>query len=230
MADTFVTMSDLLMPENRVAEGEESVLGAVLAGGGSRRMGRDKALVMLGGRPLLAHALQALQGVFREVLIVSAPGTDYPHFGVEVVTDLYPSCGPLAGIHAGLTRAGGRAVFALACDLPHVTSDLVRFVADLPRAGRPQEPRPGAAARIAQWRGRLQPLCGLYSAACREALEESLRQRDLGATEFLGRISTTAVPVTSELPFYRTDLFQNINRPEDLREARSRRSGELPVS
>jgi molybdopterin-guanine dinucleotide biosynthesis protein A len=218
------------MQENRVAEGEESVLGAVLAGGRRRRLGRDKALVMLGGRPLLAHALRALQGVFSEAVIVSAPGSDYPNFGVEVVTDLYPDRGPLAGIHTALVHAGGRAVFVLACDLPHVTSDVVRFVADLPRPGRPWWSQPGATAKVAQWRGRLQPLCGVYAAACRKPAEESLRREELGATEFLGKISTTPVPITSNLPFYRSDLFQNINRPEDLRAARSRRGGELPVS
>lgn len=202
---------------------ETSVVGAVLAGGASRRLGQDKALVPCSGKALVLHPFEALQEVLSEVVVVTVPGRSYDHLGVPVVHDLFEGQGPLAGIHAALEWAASRPVFAVACDLPFVNAELVRHVAGWSAAqkaftSRGDESGGAARARIAVWEGRRQPLFGLYSASCRDRLETRLREGRLEAWRFLDAIETEWVPITPGLDFYRPDLLANINSQSDLQQ------------
>jgi len=198
-----------------------SVVGAVLAGGESRRLGQDKALLPWSGKALLLHPFEVLGRAVSEVVVVTVAGRTYEDLGVPVIHDRYAGLGPLAGIHAALEWASSRPVFVVACDLPFVTVDLVNHLADwsseqrlLASEGDEAGARP--RARVAIWHGRQQPLFGLYSASCREPLEERLREGRLEAWRFLAEIKTTSVPITPDLAFYSPDLLVNINSPGDL--------------
>lgn len=200
-----------------------SVLGAVLAGGQSRRMGRAKGELDLLGRPLAAHAAEVLGRVFPEVVLVAEPRPVYRELGLEVVPDLHSGCGPLGGLHAALHRARDRPVFALACDLPLVPPELVRYVLDYDRPGSNLDPESDhpARAKVPVAGGRLQPLCGLYSPGCLAVADRHLRKGLLSLHDLLDAVETTAVPVTAELPFFHREMLLNVNRPEDLETARS---------
>jgi molybdopterin-guanine dinucleotide biosynthesis protein A len=200
---------------------ETSVVGAVLAGGASRRLGQDKALLPWSGKALLLHPFEVLQAVVAEVVVVTVPGRSYEQLGVPVVHDRFEGQGPLAGIHAALEWAGSRPVFVVACDLPFVSAELVRHVAAWSTTqeaftSRGDQTSCGARARVAVWEGRKQPLFGLYSASCRDLLETRLRECRLEAWRFLDAIETESVPVTPALHFFRPDLLVNINSPSDL--------------
>src|SRR5260370_31540396 len=80
------------------------VAGYVLAGGGSTRFGRDKALVEVGGTPMLERMIELLQGVTKQVKIVAAP-SKYAAFGAEIVEDRWPGEGALGGIMTALEDA-----------------------------------------------------------------------------------------------------------------------------
>lgn len=189
----------------------------MLAGGQSRRLGRDKALLGFRGQPLLLRAVRVLQEVFARVVVVSPLRESYSILGVELVEDLVPDSGPLGGLHAALASAGGGDVFLLACDHPYVEAPLVRYLTarHLQRDGGGASRR-AARALVARWRGRLYPLCGLYTAACRGPIAERLSKRQLRMHELLRAIETQAVPITEELPFYHPQTLVNLNRPEDL--------------
>ncbi len=197
------------------------MVGAVLAGGQSRRLGQDKALLSWSGAALLLRPFEILRTVFSEVVVVTISGRAYEDLGVPVIHDRFEGQGPLAGIHAALEWAGSRPVFVTACDLPNVSAELVDHVADLgcgsPTIG-PQngEPKAHPRARVAVWNGRQQPLFGLYSASCREPMEARLRDGRLEAWRFLAEIDTTPVPITPELELYRPDLLLNVNSRADL--------------
>ena len=99
--------------------------GAVLAGGASRRMGRDKAFVDVGGRPLASVAIDALRDAgAREVLAIG--GTGLEAMGCRAVADRWPGEGPLGGLVTALSAATDEAVVVLSCDLPFVTAGAVR--------------------------------------------------------------------------------------------------------
>ena len=203
--------------DKQVPQVEHSILGAVLAGGHSRRLGHDKALLELDGEPLVLRAARVLGQVFSRVVVVSPARKRYSSLGLELVEDIVPEAGPLGGLHAALVHAGGRDVFVLACDHPFVEAPLVRYVTavETPSAAKDGRGRV-ARARVAQWKERLYPLCGLYSAACSEPIEDRLARGELRVHDFLRTIETRAVAITEELPFYHPGALVNLNRPEDL--------------
>jgi molybdopterin-guanine dinucleotide biosynthesis protein A len=187
------------------------ILGVVLAGGGSRRMGRDKALVAWRGTTLAHHAAAVLGRAFAEVVVAGPAALARP--GLETVADRHPGRGPLAGLHAGLERGAGRAVFILACDLPFVTAAVARHL--VAAAGERRE-----GAWVAADGDGPQPLCGLYAPACREVAAHRLEAGRLDMGGFLRAVGGVAVPLTPQLPFYRPELLLNLNLPADLRRAR----------
>ncbi len=110
--------------------GRLPVTGVVLAGGASRRMGRDKAFLDLGGRPLIAHVLERMAEVCAETLIEANDRSRYADLGARVVPDIFPGVGVLGGLHAGLAAAQHDLILAVGCDMPFLNPDLLRaFVA-----------------------------------------------------------------------------------------------------
>ena len=186
------------------------ILGVVLAGGAGRRMGHDKAVLPWQGTTLVERAGALLTEVFAEVVISGPPGRVA---GTESVADRFPGRGPLAGLHAGLERAAGRPIFALACDMPFVDDALVRYLVERSRGG-------GRGAWVASGETGLQTLCGVYAAAGLEVAESRLEAGRLSVLGFFEAVGGTAVPITPELGFYRPELLLNVNRPEELRRAR----------
>jgi molybdopterin-guanine dinucleotide biosynthesis protein A len=191
----------------------ERVGAVVLAGGQGRRMGGvDKALVPLGGRPLIAHVLARLAPQC-PVIAISAAGDParFAGFGLPVVADAtYDFAGPLAGILAGLDAAAAAAppfdlVLSVPVDTPALPRDLVARL----MAARQAEQAEVAMAASA---GRPHPAVALWPIGCREDL-----RRALAAGERQGRAVAQryrlAVADWSALPF---DPFLNINTPADL--------------
>jgi molybdenum cofactor guanylyltransferase len=110
----------------------DDVTGLVLAGGQGRRMGGvDKGLVELNGQPLIAHVLARLAPQVADVLINANQNVErYAAFGAPVVSDAVGGfAGPLAGLHAGLTRATREFVVTVPCDSPFLPTDLVARLA-----------------------------------------------------------------------------------------------------
>ena len=120
---------------------------AVLAGGRSRRMGTAKALVPLGGRPLVLWVLDAAREAGLEAVVVAKAGSPLPAVPVPVWREPDAPVHPLAGVVAALERAPGRAVIAAACDMPWVTAGLLRALAATPARGRPRRRSAGCRSR-----------------------------------------------------------------------------------
>lgn len=199
---------------------EVAILGAVLVGGDSRRMGRDKAQLPFHGRCLAVHVAEILGEVLPDVVMVAREEDDTRFPGWTVIADHFQGAGPLAGLHAALlhTKAlggGGRPVFLAACDLPGLCPDLVRHVARNTPAGNARSEGPWA--RVPRIDGRLQPLAALYSPQCLPVAEEHLKHGRRAMHRFLEALEVIPLPLTSDLPFFRPDLLTNLNFPEDYR-------------
>ena len=102
------------------AQDHKHCVGIVLAGGRSRRMGRDKALLECGGISLLRHQVDCLTQACAQVAVSG----DYP--GFDCVPDIHPDGGPLAGMHAAAKRFPGNALLFLAIDTPAMTPQALR--------------------------------------------------------------------------------------------------------
>lgn len=198
----------------RGASGDEPVLGLVLCGGESRRMGRDKARVELGGRTLLERAFGVLEPLCDEVLLASGPAPRYLEFGRQEVLDRRPpGSGALAGIEAGLWSLRGRAaqgwLLVLACDMPGVDTALLGRLLGRARAERLD------LVLLESERGP-EPLAGVWSAVLLESVRASLDAGEAKLTAPLGFAAHGgSLP---RVGWERVELarVRNLNTPADL--------------
>jgi len=203
------------------------VAGVILAGGQSRRMGRDKALLPVGGRTLVELVAGRLReaGLDRLILVTNAPERfdALRRSGVEILRDALSPGHPLVGIYSGLRHAGGP-VFACACDMPFLHPGLVRHLASL--AG-------SADAIIPRHARGYEPLHAVYAPACLEAMRRCAARRQ-PTTGFLAGVR---VRVVEEEELRRLDpelgSFVNVNTPEEYAAAAARlerlSAGDVPT-
>lgn len=192
------------------------ILGLLLAGGRSRRMGGgDKCLQPLGGKPLLSHVIERIRPqVDRIVINANGDQARFNIFSLPVVADNVPDfAGPLAGILAGLDWAATNMpdcqhVVSVPGDGPFLPSDLVRRLR--------VEVSLGAEIATASSAEQIYPVVGLWPVALREALRKALTVENVHKVDaWTARYECAAVQfsVTPVNPFF------NANTPEDLVEA-----------
>ena len=189
------------------------VPGIVLAGGASRRLGQDKALVRLGGRRLVDRVAARLAPQVSALAISRHDGLlDEPRPGATLLADAPgPRDGPLAGLLAGLDwaaahhRAATHAV-TVAVDSPFLPVDLVERLAAARVAA-------GTEACVAESGGRRHPVACLWPVAARHALREEL-ERD--GSRRVGLFLDRFRPAVVRWPAEPVDPFLNVNTAEDL--------------
>jgi molybdopterin-guanine dinucleotide biosynthesis protein A len=186
--------------------------GFILAGGASRRMGADKALVELGGRTLIEHVAAALAPVVGRLEVVGGEASGRARLGLETVPDRWPGQGALGGVGTALARARGERALVVACDLPFVSSPLLGYLAGL------VDPADLTLCRTAAGP---QPLCAVYRRSCLGAVERLVRA---GRLRMGGLLAEVTVRVVAEEELVRVGLsparLANLNTPEELERAR----------
>lgn len=190
------------------------VVGLALAGGASRRMGRDKALLPWADGDLLGHTLARLRAVASEVRIVSGPELRHADRGVPVDTDA--GTGALAGVLAGLAAVRGREVLVLAVDLPLVPSALLARLLD--------EARDADVVVPVSPHG-TEPLCARYGPACLEPIRRRVAEGDLKMSAFWPEVRAHRLEPAEIADLGDPELlFLNVNTPADLERARAARA------
>ena len=195
--------------------------GVLLAGGKSRRMGRDKRFLELDGLTLLERTLSVLESLFAEVIVVVAePAAQLAGLRHRIVTDLVPNCATLGGLYTGLTSAAHTRIFAAACDMPFLNPALIKRMAELDR---------NADVVMAQLESGLQPMHAVYSKACLPHLERMLNTGNLKVQD-LNQAPGLSVRLVSEHELRGADpqflSFLNINTAADLEFARKLLAGQ----
>lgn len=187
---------------------------AIQAGGQSSRMGRDKALVPLGGKPLIAHLLARVEGLGDEILITTNRPEAYARFGARMASDPVPGAGALEGLHTALTAAKGDQVLLLACDMPFVSRPLLEYMLDL---------ADDADIVVPRREGRFEPLHALYKRSlCLPPLRAALASGEKRMIAFFPHVQVLTIekPELTRLDPQGRSFF-NINTPEDLAQAES---------
>jgi molybdopterin-guanine dinucleotide biosynthesis protein A len=199
----------------------DEVSAFVLAGGQSSRMGTDKAFVEVEGQSLLIRALNLVTGLTPNVQIVGSEAK-FGEFG-KVVEDEFPNHGPLGGIHAALRTSSSELNLILAVDMPLVPEKFLRYLVGEAR-------QHDAVVTVPKVGGRWQPLCAIYRRPFAEVAQDALEK---GQNKIDTLFRETRLHVLEESELERTgfssDIFRNLNTPEDLREAKSRLQETLPV-
>ena len=181
----------------------EFVNGLVLAGGSSSRMGQDKGLLCLGGRPLVEIAVRLVSQVCRRVFLL-APADRYPFLDLTRIPDRFNNGGPLAALLAGLEQSDTDFNVVVPCDMPFLTVDVLGKIMGL---------SDGADAVVpCDEQGRWFPLSAGYRRSCLPAIEACVAAGNLQASSFLPAVSVRVL-ATRDFP---EGTFANINTREDL--------------
>ena len=199
-----------------VVRSDLALSGVVLAGGRSTRLGRDKALLELEGRPLITRTLDVLAQLTGDLIIVTNRASHLFPQSARVVADRYVDAGVLAGVHAGLLAARGELALVVACDMPFLNLDLLRYIISLAR---------DADVVVPRWTD-VEPLHAVYRpATCLGPIERALARGERRIVSFYrDEVREVRVRYVERAEITRFDpqglSFFNVNGPEDWERAR----------
>jgi len=188
--------------------------GVIQAGGRSTRMGGEpKALMDVGGRPIVTRVADVLAQVTDDLLLVTNAPELFDWLRLPMVPDAFPDGGSLGGIYSGLKAASGEAAFTVACDMPFLSAAVARLVTS--RAGEADVVVPRIGPHF-------ETLHACYARACLGPMERRLTTGQLKITGFWGevRVLTIAEDDIARLADP-ARVFLNVNTPEDLARARA---------
>lgn len=185
----------------------DGVTGVILAGGESRRMGSNKALLPYRGGRFIEAVRSRLYGLFDEVLVVTNTPEHYRFLGGRLVRDIHVGMGVLGGLHAGLAQSRTSHIFAVACDMPCLNVALIKALTAL---------RHRADVVIPEGEGGLEPLHAVYGQGCLPHMEASLAENRRRIVSFFPKVEVARFGkdrVAAIAPGF--DSFRNVNTPED---------------
>ena len=190
----------------------DSISGAILAGGQSRRMGHDKATLLINGEPLLLHTAHLMRRVVSNLAIIGPSERAILVPDTPIIPDRWLDCGPLGGIATALqSPLSGEVVVVVGCDMPFLNPVLLHHFISLVSE---------ADAVVAHLDGQVHPLHAFYQRCCLPILEAQLAVGDLRVHQFLTQIKVRYVeaPELDQFDPTRLSTF-NSNTPEEWQQA-----------
>jgi molybdopterin-guanine dinucleotide biosynthesis protein A len=187
----------------------------ILAGGKSSRLGRSKALQVIGGKSLIQWVVDRLAILSTEIIIATAHGEAIPCSSavrIKTVADIYPGKGPLAGIHSGLTASSSSQAIVVSCDTPFLSVSLLKYMTQTLADSDIALPRIGEM---------VEPLCAVYSKNCLAPIQKLLEQDERQIRKLFSMVKVRYVEEDEINSFDPEHLsFFNINSQDDLERAR----------
>jgi molybdopterin-guanine dinucleotide biosynthesis protein A len=191
-----------------------SVSGFVLAGGASRRMGRDKAKLVLGEETMLERQIRLLRRVCRSVTVIGPP-ENFARVDVPVFPDELLGRGPLAGIYTGLSLSRTELNLFLGCDMPFMGARFLRFLCERACTSRADVTLPETRQQG------LQPLSAVYRRRALGPIRARLAAGENEVSRFLPRVQCLVLPWREiARAGFPPRIFDNMNTREDYEAAR----------
>ncbi len=191
-------------------------MGSIILGGGrSSRLGQSKVSLVIEGKSLLQQTVNLLSQLGGDIVLVLAQGQEKPLLSssptVKIANDLYSGKGPLVGIYSGLKASDDEHCVAVACDMPFLNIDLLRYMKEL---------APGFDVVIPEIKNELEPLHAIYSKNCLNVIGVMIEENDLIIRHMLNRVKVRYVKESEVNSFDPAHLsWFNINTPDDLQKA-----------
>ena len=188
---------------------DKKICAVILAGGKSRRMGQDKALINIGGRTLVEIMAELASPLADKVFISANNPEAFSFLPFQVVPDLYSEQGPLSGLQAVMREHVYTLYITLACDLPGLPASLIRSMIEASEGFDAVIPRTTD--------GIAHPLSAVYRRSCLPVVEDALRKK---ANRFIDAFPGDGLRVRWMYPgagIFTDDDLLNINTPDDLR-------------
>lgn len=184
----------------------------IQAGGESRRMGQDKALLPFLGQPLISRVIARLDGLAAEMIVTTNRPADYAFLGLPLFVDVIPNRGALGGLYTALVSASQPVVAVVACDMPFASAALLAHARDvllneavdvvIPQAGE----------------GQFEPLHAVYRReACLAPIRAALDAGQWKVISWFPHVRVRALSPAETAACDPTGLaFGNVNTPEEL--------------
>lgn len=185
----------------------------ILAGGDSKRLGRPKALLEFGDQTLIEMIISQLKGCFEELTLITDRPDLYRTLPVKITGDLLKQQekSPLRGIHAGLSSSDRPWQFVVACDMPFLNLDFIRYMAAY---------APGHDAVVPRVGNYFQPLHAFYSRTCIGIIEEQVKAGENKVIDFYRHLNIKYIGEEEINRFNsQQELFLNINTWKDYQKA-----------
>jgi len=180
----------------------EEITAIILAGGSSRRMGQDKGLMNLGGRPMIHHVI-AMAELFADDIIIISSNKDYEQFGYAVHADEVEDAGPLGGIFTGLNQSKTDQNLILCCDTPMISPELL---------GKLIDQKTEAQIVIPEHDGFVHHLTGRYHKSILGKAKECIEAKELKLSDFVAKVETEVFNANHLHPIN----FVNVNSVEEF--------------
>lgn len=199
------------MIEEKKRTSKANFPAAILAGGKSARMGKDKPFLPLREVPMIALVAGVLREYFTDVFVISNERASFASLGLPVFSDVLPGNDSLGGVHAAVSATLASHVFITACDMPFIQPSLVT----------------GLAARAEGWdvvvpihRGYPEPLCSIYSSACEAPIRGWIERNELKIINFFDEVRVLRIEEEEWRQWDPEGLsFRNINTPAEYEDA-----------
>ncbi|MCO1600609.1 molybdenum cofactor guanylyltransferase [Desulfosporosinus nitroreducens] len=170
-------------------------------------MKKDKAFLEMDGQPLVERSLEVLQTIFSQVIISSNKPELFARYDVPIIKDELLDRGPIEGLYQGLKAAANDNVFFVACDMPFLKTDLIRYLARW---------IPEYDIVVPKTQAGLHPLHAFYHRRCLPTIKKSLEAGRLKIIDLFLLCSVKYVEETELESFSDlTNVFYNVNTPED---------------
>ena len=183
---------------------KKTITGIVLAGGKSRRMSTDKALLLFKGKPFLSHVIEALMPMADEILIVS-DNKKHEKFNFKRVSDTMIDAGPLSGLHAGLKHSNTELNIILSCDVPLIQTSVLEIIL----ANNTDE---NDVIQIEE-EGKSHPLIALYKKRATPHLLAALQKGERKLSKALIGLNVKSISISKS----HYEALRNINTRSDLK-------------
>lgn len=182
----------------------------ILAGGKSARMGFDKQLLEINERRLMDSLISKLKQEFSEIIIVTNKPEYYQGLGDRITSDIIVGKGPLSGIHSGLSLASNEFSYFIACDMPNINLDYIRYMKESIRDINTS----ACITRFGSW---IEPFNAFYSKKLKIEIEKHLFSGNKSINSLLERVDVCYINEEEARRFSPDwDMFLNLNTKEDL--------------
>lgn len=178
-----------------------SLSAAVIAGGRSSRLGKNKAFVDIKGKPAVRWVIEAVSGFVSDLFIVANTPHEYTQLGLRCVADIKPGAGPLSGIHAALESATTPYVLVVSCDIPLLRKEALQPLVSA---------YPGFDITIFKHHN-FEPLCAIYRTSCIPAVNELIGHGEHRIIDLFATLDVKVIRTGTD------HVFRSINTEADHR-------------
>ncbi len=186
----------------------EHTIGVILAGGLSTRYGQNKAFLQIGGVPLIERIAEEMKRVFTRVILVTNQKREFEYLELPMIEDLIKGLGPIGGIYTGLSSISEQAGFFVACDMPLLHKDLIRYMVEV------IDNHSAVVPSVGKW---VEPLYALYTRSCLGPIKGLIDEKRYQVRLFYDLVPVRYVRADEIRLFCPPDeAFLNINTPEEF--------------